>query len=167
MSDEDAWADGDPSLGYGTITQLTDHAPRRVAKKEPIGFRVVKKRGTAMGLGSAMANKDVRDDLNARFLASGRNENNASEVSTWVKERKQTDIFRAVSEELERASKWPPFNSAHEGYGVLLEEMDELKAHVWMKQKNRDLAAMRAGAIQVAAMAIKFVEMIDAGRGRA
>jgi hypothetical protein len=71
-----------------------------------------------------------------------------------------------VQDELERALKWPPFNSAHEGYAILLEEVDELKAHVWTNQQKRDLAAMRAEAIQVAAMACKFVKMIDAGKGR-
>jgi predicted RNA-binding protein (virulence factor B family) len=40
---------------------------------------------------------------------------------------------------------------------VLLEEMDELKAHVWTNQEKRDIAAMRQEAIQVAAMAIRFV----------
>ena len=54
-------------------------------------------------------------------------------------------------------------NSAHEGYAVLLEEVDELKAHVWMKQSKRDYAAMRKEAIQVAAMALAFaVEVCDA-----
>lgn len=33
-------------------------------------------------------------------------------------------------------TNWPPFNSAHEGYGVLAEEVDELWAHVKMNQKN-------------------------------
>lgn len=78
----------------------------------------------------------------------------------------ETAIMMQVEEELDRARKWPPFNSAHEGFAVLLEEVDELKAHVWTNQKKRDLAAMRAEAIQVAAMACRFVEMIDAGRGR-
>ena len=62
---------------------------------------------------------------------------------------------------------WPPFNSAHEAYGVLLEEMDELWAHVKMKQKNRDLEAMRKEAIQVAAMALRFAaEVCNEQRGR-
>ena len=63
---------------------------------------------------------------------------------------------------------WPtPMHSAHEGYGVLLEEVEELWAHVKTKQKNRDLAAMRKEAIQVAAMALRFaVEVVDEGRGR-
>ena len=63
----------------------------------------------------------------------------------------------AVREVLRAEDKWPPFNSAHEGFAVLLEEVDELKSHVWTNQKRRDLEAMRAEAIQVAAMAIRFV----------
>ena len=55
------------------------------------------------------------------------------------------------------ASLWPPFNSAHEGYAILLEELDELKAHVWTNQKRRDIAAMRQEAVQVAAMALRFI----------
>lgn len=75
-------------------------------------------------------------------------------------------ILDEVSAELNRAKMFKPFNSAHEGYAILLEEVDELKAHVWMNQTKRDLDKMRKEAIQVAAMAVKFVEMMDAGRGR-
>lgn len=53
---------------------------------------------------------------------------------------------------------WPAFNSAHEGFAVLLEEVDELKAHVWTNQKKRDLGAMHKEAMQVAAMALRFME---------
>lgn len=52
--------------------------------------------------------------------------------------------------------KFPAFNSAHEGYSVILEELDELKAHVWANQKARDWDAMQKEAIQVAAMAMRF-----------
>lgn len=62
----------------------------------------------------------------------------------------------AVAEAARASVAWPPFNSAHEGFAVLLEEVDELKAHVWTNQKRRDLEAMRAEAIQVAAMALRF-----------
>jgi hypothetical protein len=63
-----------------------------------------------------------------------------------------------VLDEVESAKKnWPPFNSAHEGFAVLLEEVEELKAHVWTNQKRRDLVAMRKEAMQVAAMAIRFM----------
>jgi hypothetical protein len=76
-------------------------------------------------------------------------------------------LAEEVQAELDRASVWPPMNSAHEGYGVLLEEVDELFAHVKTKQKNRDLAKMRAEAIQVAAMALRFAhDVCNEERGR-
>ncbi len=75
----------------------------------------------------------------------------------------------AISE-VERATitlGFPPFNSAHEGFAILLEEVDELKAHVWVNQKRRDLPAMRKEAIQVAAMALRFAaEVCGEEKGR-
>jgi hypothetical protein len=66
-----------------------------------------------------------------------------------------------VLNEVERASsKYPSFNSPHEGYAVLLEEVDELWDEV--KADNIDLAC--AEAIQVAAMAIRFVVDLSAGK---
>jgi len=60
-----------------------------------------------------------------------------------------------------------PFNSAHEGFGVLMEEFEELKEHVWTKQRNRDLEAMRKEAIDVAASAIRIAaELCTEKRGR-
>jgi hypothetical protein len=77
------------------------------------------------------------------------------------------DPIADVAAELERAhATHPPFNSAHEGYAVILEELDELKEHVWTKQINRDVAGMRKEAVQAAAVCVKFIQMIDEGRGR-
>ena len=61
--------------------------------------------------------------------------------------------------EVRRARQLYPlgFNTAHEGFAVLLEEVDELKAHVWMQQSKRDYASMRKEAVQVAAMALAFI----------
>jgi hypothetical protein len=53
---------------------------------------------------------------------------------------------------------YPPFTSAHEGYAILLEEVDELKEEVWKKPALRSRDAMRKEAVQVAAMAIRFVQ---------
>lgn len=62
-------------------------------------------------------------------------------------------------QELMRAqSKHPPLKSAHEGYAVILEELDEVWAHV--KTKRPDYRAMRRELIQVAAMAQRMAEEI-------
>lgn len=72
-------------------------------------------------------------------------------------------IAALVLEELGRATaKFPPFNSAHEGYAVLLEEVDELWDEV--KRQKKDHPSIRAEAIQVAAMAIRFIrDVCDKG----
>lgn len=59
--------------------------------------------------------------------------------------------------ELERAiANHPsPMCSAHEGYAVLLEEVDELWEEV--KKREPDMVHMRKEAIQVAAMALRFL----------
>ena len=77
-------------------------------------------------------------------------------------------IIDDVKAELETAiTNWPPFNSAHEGFAVLLEEVDELKRHVWTNQKKRDLVEMKKEALQVAAMAIRFaLEVSSEDKGR-
>lgn len=82
-----------------------------------------------------------------------------------------TPIFIAAAEALEEARTaaiaWPPFNSAHEGYAILAEEVDELWDVVKVNQKRRDLKLMRKEAIQVAAMAIRFAaEVCGEDRGR-
>lgn len=82
--------------------------------------------------------------------------------------RKLDSLLSDVQSEVERAKvNWPPFNSAHEGFGVLLEEVDELKEHVWTNQKRRNIELMRGEAIQVAAMAIRFaLEICNEEKGR-
>ena len=77
-------------------------------------------------------------------------------------------ILGCVREELHTAQvNFPAFNSAHEGYAVLLEEVDELWDHVKTNQKKRDIAAMHKEAIQVAAMAIRFEhDICNEGKGR-
>lgn len=63
---------------------------------------------------------------------------------------------KAYYEASSASMNWPKFNSAHEGFAVLKEEVDELWDQVKINQKKRDIEKMRSEAIQVAAMAIRF-----------
>lgn len=62
-----------------------------------------------------------------------------------------------VHDEYQRAQRWPAMNSAHEGAAVLGEEWDELWEQVKVRQPDRDLQKMTKEAVQVAAMAIRFI----------
>ena len=68
-------------------------------------------------------------------------------------------IYDEVKKELAQArEKFPrPQASAHEGFAVLDEERDELWDEVKANHPDRK-ARMRAEAVQVAAMAIRFIE---------
>ena len=78
------------------------------------------------------------------------------------------EAFALARLEVETAKQnWPPFNSAHEGFAILMEECDELWDHVRTNQKKRKLDEMQKEAIQVAAMAIRFATEVcseEAGR---
>jgi len=69
------------------------------------------------------------------------------------------DIEQAVkcveTEYIRATAKFGKFNTPHEGYAVLLEEVDELWEEV--KCNPRCPERMQKEAIQVAAMAIRFL----------
>ncbi len=68
--------------------------------------------------------------------------------------------LQEIADELARARrKHPkPQHSSHEGFAVLLEEVDELWEEVRAQTEERSYAKMRKEAIQIAAMALRFVE---------
>ena len=67
------------------------------------------------------------------------------------------EIAGEMAIEVKRArDMYPKFNSAHEGYAVLKEEVDELWDEI--KQKHASQAKLKEEAIQVGAMAIRFIQ---------
>lgn len=70
--------------------------------------------------------------------------------------------------ELERSrKKFPEMASAHEGYGVIKEEFDELWDVIKQKQSERSYVDMRKETIQLGAMVLAFLlEIVDSGNRR-
>ena len=81
-----------------------------------------------------------------------------------------TELLLDIEEEFYSATnKFGEFNSAHEGWAVLLEEYDEcrealneigkiIKKNLWQEIKGKQrVGEMRKEAIQVAAMAMRFI----------
>ncbi|KKK48668.1 hypothetical protein LCGC14_3142800, partial [marine sediment metagenome] len=67
-------------------------------------------------------------------------------------------VLKVVRLELERAtSKFGPMASAHEGYAVILEELDEFWEEVRKKRENRSYLHMREELVQIAVMAIQAI----------
>jgi hypothetical protein len=66
-------------------------------------------------------------------------------------------IGQEIEAELEKArSKHKPMNGPHEGYAVILEELDEMWDEV--KRQAQDPVRMRKEALQVGAMAARFIQ---------
>lgn len=71
---------------------------------------------------------------------------------------KLAEIMYAVQKEYDRATlTYGRFNSAHEGFAVMLEEVDELWDEVKKKTNKRSKTAMRNECIQIAAMALRYI----------
>ncbi len=71
---------------------------------------------------------------------------------------KTSQALDAILIEYGKATKrYCDFHSAHEGYSILLEEVDELWDEIKKSPVKRDQPAMTKEAIQVAAMALRFL----------
>ena len=67
----------------------------------------------------------------------------------------EQEAIQLIVNEYDRAiTMYGPFASAHEGYSVLLEEVDELWDEI---KKNGPTERVKAEAIQVAAMAVRLI----------
>ena len=69
-----------------------------------------------------------------------------------------SSVLEAVRKEVDRATfKYGPFVSNHEGFAILLEEVDELWEIIKKKPDSIKQEELRMEAIQVAAMAARFL----------
>jgi hypothetical protein len=71
----------------------------------------------------------------------------------------ETAVAMVEKEYLHAIAKHGPFNSRHEAYAVILEELDELWDEI--KKQSPDTQHMSKEAAQVACVAIRF--LIDCG----
>lgn len=69
----------------------------------------------------------------------------------------QEAIQKVIDEYVRAVKTFGAFKSAHEGYGVLLEEVDELWDEVKAKQGKRRQKNLEKEATQVAAMGLRFL----------
>lgn len=76
------------------------------------------------------------------------------------------DLLQEIGDEVARAeSLHAPINSAHEGYSVILEELDEFWEQVRMKRAARDPEKMRRELIETAAMCVRTIrDVVDRDR---
>jgi hypothetical protein len=83
--------------------------------------------------------------------------------NTWYPPQANDDFAADVRAELKRAREnFQPLHSAHEGFAVLLEEVEELKAEVF--RKGRSEARMYWELVQVAAMAERMAQDLNLAR---
>lgn len=79
-------------------------------------------------------------------------------ISLPVSDKKLIRILQEITDEFLKASKnYGAFTNAHEGYAVLLEEVDELWDEVKKRPDIRNDDKLRHEATQIAAMAIRFI----------
>jgi len=102
--------------------------------------------------GLALREADSMDVNDVRWLGMQKSQKTKDLMDWRLLDALQLD----VSSELLRATKkFGAFNSAHEGYAVLLEEVEELWEEI--KKKPRSQYKMKTESIQIAAMALRLI----------
>lgn len=83
-----------------------------------------------------------------------------NELSRDKQDLMESNVESIVNECQNAMFNWPEFHSAHEGFAVLAEEVDELWEHVKTNHKKQDISKMKTECIQIAAMALRFATEI-------
>jgi NTP pyrophosphatase (non-canonical NTP hydrolase) len=94
-------------------------------------------------------------------------EDYGSAIASMYDNEVAIDYSQAIFEEMAFASiKFPKFASEHEGYAILLEEVNELWEAVKLNQKNPERKKLiEKECIQVGAMALRFLHDMRMRRG--
>jgi NTP pyrophosphatase (non-canonical NTP hydrolase) len=77
----------------------------------------------------------------------------------------ESEFLRRLMSEIKRADQHAPYNSAHEAYGVLAEEVDEFWDEVKKKRRDRNPEAMRDELVQIAAVAWRAAKCLELVEG--
>lgn len=73
----------------------------------------------------------------------------------------QAEFMRLVLEESSSAARaHDPYHSAHEAYGVLLEEVDEFWEEVRKKREQRDKCRMLTELVQIASVCMRTAQIL-------
>ena len=76
--------------------------------------------------------------------------------------------FVKLMDEFEKAEDtYKPYNSAHEGFAFLMEEVDELWEEIKKKPQDYDMEAMTKEAAQIGAVALRFLIHVCLKEGQA
>lgn len=78
------------------------------------------------------------------------------------------EAIASIADEVKKTqARGEPFHSAHEGFAIIAEEFEELKAEVWKSRRTRDYDAMLKESRHLAAMAARLMIEIAAPRKEA
>lgn len=85
-----------------------------------------------------------------------------AKIKKAIEAAKLTEKMEAVLWEIKDEcevgiEKFQKMNSQHEGYAIIMEEMDELWSEIKKKQAEYDLPAQRKEAVQAAAMLLRII----------
>jgi hypothetical protein len=75
----------------------------------------------------------------------------------YLNNNEKQALQEIVNEYCSAVKIYGPFNSAHEGWGILSEEFDELWDEIKVKDGSRNQQNMLKEARQVGAMAMRFI----------